>query len=470
MKCKSRSWPSAWKARQRSLYGKQELYKLKLSNSGNGAAENVMLTLAPLGTGENRPVSHRIASLAAGEQRVLEVELTARETGTLTIQADIKADGGAHAELAEKVLIRRAALQIDVEAPTMQYVGAGAIYRVRVRNPGNAPAKNVRLSAAVPPGGKYVSSSDGGRVADGGGQVQWTLESLDPGVERVFTLQCSLGLAGPARMAISLSADDELTASAEAMTRVEAMADLRLDVKEPDGPIPVGEEAVYEAPRPQPRHERRRRTFRCSPISRKGSSRRPPRAATYRIAPGQVAFNPLPTVPAGEEVALKIRARADVAGEPRVPRRNPLQTLGNALGQRTDDALLSGQTGGPAGPASVRGGQVACDDRPCGATIVRVATCAESRRVKKRLFPPRASAAIIRPPFRRATRSPAPGGIGDPCINNPRRSDRTLRRRLSMRWLWLTVWTRAARLRLRHNAAVRHAADRHGATAPVRRH
>ena len=228
------------------LYGKKELYRLKLSNSGNGAAENVMLTLAPMGTGENRPVSHRIASLAAGEQRVLEVELTARETGTLTIQADIKADGGAHAELAERVLVRRAALQIDVEGPTMQYVGAGATYRVCVRNPGNAPAKNVRLSAAVPPGGKCVSSSDGGQVADGGGQVQWTLESLEPGVERVFTLKCSLGLAGPAHMAVSLSADEELTASAEAITRVEAMADLRLDVKEPDGPIPVGEEAVYE--------------------------------------------------------------------------------------------------------------------------------------------------------------------------------------------------------------------------------
>ena len=47
-------------------------------------------------------------------------------------------------------------------------------------------------------------------------------------------------------MDVNASADDELAAATTAVTRVEAMADLRLDVKEPDGPVPVGEEAAYE--------------------------------------------------------------------------------------------------------------------------------------------------------------------------------------------------------------------------------
>ena len=76
------------------LYGKKELFKLTSSNTGNGAAENVLLSLLPLGSGDNRPVSHRMASLAAGEERVLEVELTARETGTLTIQVGVTAEAG----------------------------------------------------------------------------------------------------------------------------------------------------------------------------------------------------------------------------------------------------------------------------------------------------------------------------------------------------------------------------------------
>ena len=91
------------------------------------------------------------------------------------------------------------------------------------------------------------------------------------------------------------------------------MADLRLDVKEPDGPVPVGEEAVYEV------HVRNRGTKDAEAVQlfayfSQGIEPTAAEGGTFRIAPGQVAFNPLPTVPAGEEVVLKIRARAEAAG------------------------------------------------------------------------------------------------------------------------------------------------------------
>ena len=177
-------------------YGKKAVFKLKLSNSGNGAAENVLLTLLPLGSGDNRPVSHHIAALAAGEERVLEVELTARQTGILTIQVGVKADAGAHAEVAERVLVRRAGLQVAAEGPAVQYVGAAATYRIHLRNPGNASARNVRLAADLPPGGKYLAGSEGARLTAAGNQVQWTLAALEAGAERTFAVKCSLGLPG----------------------------------------------------------------------------------------------------------------------------------------------------------------------------------------------------------------------------------------------------------------------------------
>ena len=51
------------------FFGKREVYKLRLSNSGNGPAENVHLSLASVSSGESQPVSHRLGTLAAGEQR-----------------------------------------------------------------------------------------------------------------------------------------------------------------------------------------------------------------------------------------------------------------------------------------------------------------------------------------------------------------------------------------------------------------
>ncbi len=293
-------------------YGKKEVFKLKIANSGTGAADNLMLTLLPVGTGDNRPVTHRMASLAAGEQRTMEVELTARDTGALTIQVQCQADGGAHAELAERVVVRRAALAAEAEGPAVQFVGAAANYRLHVRNPGNAAAKNVKLTVNLPAGAKYVSSSDGGR-SSADGKIQWTLDSLDAGMERIFQVKCSLGVAGPSRLEINAAADDELVATAAALTSVEAMADLRMDVKEPDGPVPVGEEAVYQV-RVHNRGTKNATDVEVLVYFSQGIEPTAAEGAAHRITPGQITFEPIPSLPAGEDVALTIHARAAAAG------------------------------------------------------------------------------------------------------------------------------------------------------------
>jgi uncharacterized repeat protein (TIGR01451 family) len=293
------------------FYGKKELFKLKVSNIGTGSADNVQISLVPLGTNENRPVSHRMASLAAGEERVMEVELTAHETGILTIQVEAKAEGGAHAELADKVLVRRAALAVETDGPAMQYVGAAATYRIGLHNPGNAPAKHVKLSASIPAGAKYLSSSDGGRVT--GNQVQWLLDSLDPGAQRTFLLKCNLGLPGDLRLEVNSTADEELAAAAAAVTRVDALAELRLEVKEPDGPVPVGEETAYEL-RIRNRGSKIAEGVAVVAYFSQGIEPTSAAGAAYRITPGQVTFEPIPSLPAGDEVTLKIHARAETAG------------------------------------------------------------------------------------------------------------------------------------------------------------
>ena len=63
------------------LFGQREIYKLKLGNSGNGVAENVMLTLLPLNAGDTHPVTHRMGTINAGEDRSIEIELTAGRPG-----------------------------------------------------------------------------------------------------------------------------------------------------------------------------------------------------------------------------------------------------------------------------------------------------------------------------------------------------------------------------------------------------
>ena len=280
------------------LFGKREVFKLKLGNSGNGAAENVVLTLMPLNASDTHPISHRLGTINAGDERSIEIELTARQAGKITIRVEANSDGGAHADLAEHVLVHRAALQIDAEGPAVQYVGTPANYKIRVRNPGDATAKNVKLTTKLPTGVKFISGSDGA-VADtaaDGGRVQWSLAQLPPGEQHVLDLKCTLALSGANRLEITSSADDDLVAAADVTTRVEAMADLRLEVKDPEGPVPVGSDASYEL------HVRNRGTKAAEnvevlvyfsngvePVSADGQ--------THHISPGQVVFDRIPALP-----------------------------------------------------------------------------------------------------------------------------------------------------------------------------
>ena len=136
---------------------------------------------------------------------------------------------------------------------------------------------------------------------------------MPPGEQRVLEMKCTLALSGANRLEIASTADDDLVAAAETITRVEAMADLRLEVKDPEGPVPVGADASYEL------HVRNRGTKAAEnvevlayfsngvePVSADGQ--------THRISPGQVVFDPIPAIPPATEVVLKVKAKAGLAG------------------------------------------------------------------------------------------------------------------------------------------------------------
>ena len=295
------------------LYGKKEAYRLRLMNIGNGAAENVAIMLMPIGGGENVPATHKIGMLAAGEEKVLDVELTARQAGNLTIQLDARADGGVHTELAEKVLVRRAELKVNVEGPKMQFVGATASYAVRVANPGTAPARNVNVSITLPAGSKYLAGLEGARLDANESKLYWTIDTVGPEVEQMFMVKCSLGSAGVSRVEAKATADDELTATADTVTRVEAVADLTMNVQDPQGPVAVGDEAAYEV-RVRNRGTKEATNVEVFAYFSRGIEPTGAEGAANHLGPGQVTFQPIPVLAPGAEVVLKVRALAEEAG------------------------------------------------------------------------------------------------------------------------------------------------------------
>jgi uncharacterized repeat protein (TIGR01451 family) len=297
------------------LFGKREVFKLKLSNSGNGPAENVVLTLMPLNANDTHPITHRLGTINPNDERSIEIELTARQAGNLTIRVAANGDGGSHVDLAEHVLVHRGALQVDIDGPAVQYVGTPAKFRMRLQNSGDAPARNVKMIAKLPTGVKFLSGSEGAAVETTaeGSKVHWTVEQLQPGEQQVLEMKCTLAVSGANRIEITTAADDDLVASTEAVTRVEAMADLRMDVKDPDGPVPVGSEAIYELRL----HNRGTKAAENVEVLAYFSTGVEPVTAEgqgHRIGPGQVVFDPIPAVAPAAELVFRIKAKADVPG------------------------------------------------------------------------------------------------------------------------------------------------------------
>jgi len=293
-------------------YGQTQVYKLTISNPGNGDADNVVLVLAPVDGGAGAPVRHEVGILKASENKAVEMELSARQAGTLAIKAVAVAEGNLRAEVNEEILVRRAGLKTSILGPELKFAGTPSVYNIVISNPGNAAADRISVAAVLPPGAKYISSA-GGKYVESENKVVWSVASLRPGSEQEVELRCTLAAPGANRVQVLATAATDLADSSATITNVEALADLKLEVTDPPGPLAVGEEMVYEV------HIRNRGTKAAEnvdvagffshgvePINAQGGA--------HDLGPGQVVFKPIAAIPAGGEVVLRIKARADQPG------------------------------------------------------------------------------------------------------------------------------------------------------------
>ncbi len=295
------------------LHGQRQIYKLIMTNTGNGPAENVTISLVSKGAGDQVSASHKLGVLAAGEKKVLEVELIPRSPGELTLQVQLQGDGNAQASLSETIMVRKPELRLTLTGPTEHFVGAPAVYRLQAANSGNAPARNVQVTAYLPEGIDQIVSTPEGRLSFDRRKLEWTFREIAAGASEEISLKCQYRTAGLARISAKATGESDLSATDSINTQVETIADLTLSVVDPPGPTPVGEEAVYEIRI----HNRGTKTAAqveavayfshgIEPVAAEG--------AMNRIGPGQVVFSPIAAIAPGQTQVLKVKAKAERAG------------------------------------------------------------------------------------------------------------------------------------------------------------
>ncbi|NLS91564.1 MAG: DUF11 domain-containing protein [Planctomycetaceae bacterium] len=295
------------------LFGEKQLYRLNLENTGSGDARGVSLSLLPVGTGQEKPAVQPIGDLASGQKKTIEVELTARNEGDLVIQVDATAEGNVRTHLAEKVRVLRPGLGVDVTAPEFQFVGQELTYRIVVSNPGTAKVDEVTIQAALPETVSYVSCTKEGLIADQDGAIRWGVEALAPQESRTLLVKCVAAAAGNGRLVVTSEAAGNLKASGEAGVQIDAIADLALEVIDPTGPVATGTETTYQI-KIENRGSKAADNVEIVAYFSHGIEPLGAEGGNYQVGPGQVVFDMIPTIAAGQAKTFVVKARAESTG------------------------------------------------------------------------------------------------------------------------------------------------------------
>lgn len=292
------------------LYGRTEVYTIVFSNPGTGDAENVQVSLSTTGDQE---AASQVGTIAAGGKKQMQVELVARQAGLTEIQLQATADGGLQAEAARQIKVRRAELQVAVQGPKLHFAGTPATYRISIANAGDALAREVQVVASLPAGARPAADSDESTAEENEGSLAWNIGDLAPGAEQEIEFRCEFTAAGESAIVAQAQAEGDLSASAEAVTQVEAIAELKLVVNDPPGAQPVGQDVVYEVVITN-RGSRAAKQVEVLAQFSDGIEPTAAAGAAAELVTGQAIFKPLSQIAPGQSLTLKVTARADQPG------------------------------------------------------------------------------------------------------------------------------------------------------------
>ncbi|MDR1478423.1 MAG: DUF11 domain-containing protein [Planctomycetaceae bacterium] len=296
------------------LWGTKVAYKLVVRNTGSGDAEKVKLELMETGS-ELKEFTFPL--IEAGKEKSIMVDVYA---GKLQRAVDINIRASSayevNAKVEKKVKILRPEVTMSVETREMQFVGTPAEFTVKIKNSGDAEAKNLELTVTIPIGAKYISSTNGGELTPQN-QVRWSIDSLPINGDFVASIVCTPHREGVCKIDTILKDKEDSVAQCTTVITAEAIADLRMTVEPPNGPIEVGQEAVFVI------NVTNRGTklagnvalfVFCSsglkPISTLGDKN--------RIGNGVVEFDVIPAISAGQTVVMKVITKAEQGGNHRI--------------------------------------------------------------------------------------------------------------------------------------------------------
>lgn len=292
-------------------FGEPNVYRLHIRNPGNAPAEKIAVRLSAERFGSS---AAEIAHIAPGEEEVIDVELTFNERGSINIDAVAQEQTGLASQTAIAVVVRQAIVEAQLLTASLVFHSAPTECRVSLTNRGDADARGMQAVLTLPEGAGLVASPTGAVLKDR--ELTWPVDKLIAGSSEEFVVQLKLTAPGSNALSLQCSGPGNVNSSAQAVTHVESITDLKLFVEAPLAPAPVGGEVAYELTLT---NRGSKAATNVIVVAQFSDGIEPIRSEGHaaRMVPGQALFETLPRLAAGETVNLKVIAQAATAGSHR---------------------------------------------------------------------------------------------------------------------------------------------------------
>ncbi|TWT69411.1 DUF11 domain-containing protein [Crateriforma conspicua] len=304
------------RAPQQVLIGQQVEIELEVSNPGSGAAENIIIqedVPEQLQHRNGRQLDNRIGVLQPGETRRELLRMTAVKPGMVRNLVRVRGDNGLEAQHAVDLQVIAPQLQVTLNGPKLRFLERQATYNIRLANAGTADAHNVQLVAQLDRGFQFVSTINQGQYDPNRHAVIWSLAQLPAGEEGEIELTLLPIEEGEQALRLEAASDLSEAVVEQSVVSVQSLAELTFQIADTADPIEQAGETTYEI-RVTNTGSRDDANVQVQLQIPRGMQLIAAEGDAQSDNNGNVFFNKIPRLDAGQEQVYRVKVRGLQAG------------------------------------------------------------------------------------------------------------------------------------------------------------
>ncbi|MCI0380735.1 MAG: hypothetical protein L0215_24390 [Gemmataceae bacterium] len=235
-----------------ALAGFPAVFEILVANNSKRPLSGLALQ-AKLPPGLSHPQGNHIEAdigeLAAGQSKAFKMPTTALQPGRQTVEVRVSAAGGLEATGQGTVQVNMGAgpsVQIKQPEQVRVFLHKESELCIAVSNRSPKPMRNITVSDVLPEGVEFVSASDRGIYRQESRTAHWLIDQLAPGQTKVLVAKVQGKALGKFHNEVSARTEAREESKSSGVVQVNGLTDLALQVTERNGPIEVGQSAVYE--------------------------------------------------------------------------------------------------------------------------------------------------------------------------------------------------------------------------------